>query len=54
MLDKSRGCFTVSSVYHYVIVDPEKRLVIYHAQGSGDALQTRLLSEGECPSIWRV
>jgi len=46
MRDKLRGYFTVPSVHHYLIVDPEKKLV-HHARGEGDALQTRLLSEGE-------
>ena len=49
MRDKLRGYFTVSSVNHYLIVDPEKRLVIHHARGTGDALQTRLLTEGDLP-----
>ena len=47
MRDKLRGYFTVASVQHYLIVDPEKQLLIYHARGEGDSLQTRLLSGGE-------
>ncbi len=46
MRDKLRGYFTVPSVLHYLIVDPEKRLIIHHARGEGDALQTRILTEG--------
>ncbi len=46
MRDKLRGYFTVPSVQHYLIVDPEKQVVIHHARGEGDALQTRLLSAG--------
>jgi Uma2 family endonuclease len=45
--DKLRGYFTVPSVHHYLIVDPEKQMVIHHARGDEDALQTRLLSAGE-------
>jgi Uma2 family endonuclease len=45
--DKLRGYFTVESVQHYLIVDPEKQIVIHHARGQGDALQTRLLSAGQ-------
>ncbi len=45
--DKLRGYFTLSSVHHYLSVGPEKQLLIYHASGEGDALQTRLLSGGE-------
>jgi len=44
---KLRGYFTVPSVQHYLIVAPEKQVVIHHARGEGDALQTRLLSAGE-------
>lgn len=47
MRDKLRAYFTVASVHHYLIVDTEKQLVIHHARGNGDALQTRLVSEGE-------
>src|SRR3974377_2171953 len=45
--DKLRVYFTVASVHHYLIVDPEKQLIIHHARGEGDALQTRLLTAGE-------
>ncbi len=47
MRDKLRGYFTVPSIHHYLILDPEKRLVIHHARGEGDLLQTRLLTEGQ-------
>jgi len=47
MRDKLRGYFTIPSVHHYLIVDTEKQLVIHHARGEGDALQTRLLSTGD-------
>ncbi len=46
MRDKLSGYFTVPSVHHHLIADPEKRLVIHHARGSGDILQTRLLTSG--------
>ncbi len=46
MRDKLRGYFTIPSVSHYLIVDPEKRIVIHHARGSEDFLQTRLVSSG--------
>lgn len=35
------------SVRHYLIVDPEKQMVIHHARAEGGALQKRLLSEGQ-------
>ncbi len=47
MRDKLRGYFTVPSVLHYLIVDPEKQMVIHHARGEGEVLQTRLSSEGQ-------
>ena len=47
MRDKLRGYFTVASIHHYLIVDPEKQMVIHHARGDGDVLQTRLVSAGE-------
>ncbi len=47
MRDKLRGYFTVPSVHHYLIVDPEKQMVIHHARGEGEVLQTRLSSEGQ-------
>jgi Uma2 family endonuclease len=43
--DKLVGYFRVESIRHYVIVDPDNRLVIHHARGS-DAIATRILSEG--------
>ena len=40
------GYFSISSVEHYLIVDPDKRIVIHHARGTGDVVSTRILSEG--------
>jgi Uma2 family endonuclease len=44
--DKLRGYFRIASVAHYLIVDPDKRIVIHHARGTGDVVATRILSEG--------
>jgi Uma2 family endonuclease len=44
--DKLQGYFRVPSVQHYVIVDPDKRLVIHHARGETDAVTTRIVSDG--------
>ena len=44
--DKLQGYFRVPSVQHYLIVDPDKRLVIHHARGEGDAVATRIVNEG--------
>jgi Uma2 family endonuclease len=44
--DKLRGYFRLSSIQHYLIVDPDKRIVIHHARGAGDVVATRIVSEG--------
>jgi Uma2 family endonuclease len=44
--DKLRGYFRLASVAHYLIVDPDKRIVIHHARGTGDVVATRIVSEG--------
>jgi Uma2 family endonuclease len=44
--DKLQGYFRVPSVQHYLIVDPDKRLVIHHARGEADVVATRIISEG--------
>jgi Uma2 family endonuclease len=41
--DKLVGYFQVPSIVHYLIVDPDDRLVIHHARGS-DAIATRIVS----------
>jgi Uma2 family endonuclease len=43
--DKLQGYFRVPSVQHYLIVDPDKHLVIHHARGE-DAIATRILTDG--------
>lgn len=45
--DKLAGYFTLPSVAHYLIVDPDKALVIHHARGEGDEIRTRILRDGE-------
>jgi Uma2 family endonuclease len=44
--DKLQGYFRIASVMHYLTVDPDKRIVIYHARGTGDVVATRIVSEG--------
>jgi Uma2 family endonuclease len=41
---KLSGYFSVASVQHYLILDPERRVVIHHKRGSGDAIETRVLT----------
>jgi hypothetical protein len=33
-------------VSHYLIVDPTQRSVVHHARGSGDAIATRIITDG--------
>ena len=42
---KLAGYFEVESIEHYLIIDPEHRLVTHHARG-GDVVVTRTLSTG--------
>ena len=44
--DKLQGYFRVPSIHHYLIVDPDKRLVIHHARGEADLVTTRIVSDG--------
>jgi Uma2 family endonuclease len=44
--DKLQAYFRIPSVRHYLIVDPDKRLVIHHARGEGELVQTRIVNEG--------
>jgi Uma2 family endonuclease len=43
---KLSGYFSLPSVQHYLILDPERRVAIHHKRGAGDAIETRVLSEG--------
>ena len=43
---KLSGYFAVLSVFHYLILDIEKRLILHHARGGGDHLITRIVREG--------
>jgi len=43
--DKLQGYFRVPSVQHYLVVDPDKHLVIHHARGE-DAIATRIFTDG--------
>jgi Uma2 family endonuclease len=40
------GYFQVPSIVHYLIVDPDNRLVIHHACGDGDVIATRIVTDG--------
>lgn len=43
--DKLNEYFSVPTIQHYLIVRPEKRLVIHHARGTGGKLVTALVTE---------
>ena len=43
---KLTGYFSLPSLAHYLILDPERRVVIHHKRGQGDIIETRILSEG--------
>ena len=43
---KLSGYFSLPSVEHYLILDPDRRVAIHHKRGSGDAIETRVRSEG--------
>jgi Uma2 family endonuclease len=43
---KLSGYFSLPSVEHYLILDPERRVVIHHKRGTGDAIETRVLTNG--------
>ncbi len=43
---KLSGYFSLPSVERYLILDPDRRVVIHHKRGQGDVMETRVLSEG--------
>jgi Uma2 family endonuclease len=45
MSAKLEAYFTVPSIEHYIIADPDKPLLIVHSRGAGDALTTRLIAD---------
>ena len=47
---KLAGYFSLASVAHYLIVDPDKPLVIHHARREADTtIMTRILTSGPVP-----
>jgi Uma2 family endonuclease len=43
---KLSGYFSLPSVQHYLILDPDRRVVIHHKRGASDAIETRVLTGG--------
>ena len=45
--DKLQGYFRVASIQHYLVIDPDKRLVIHHTRGNDDVVSTRIVTSGQ-------
>ena len=45
--EKLAGYFTVASIQHYLIVDPDKRYIVHHKRGLGALIETRIIHSGE-------
>jgi Uma2 family endonuclease len=43
---KLAGYFRLPSVAHYLIVDPTQPVILHHARGTGDAILTRIVTDG--------
>ncbi len=43
---KLSGYFSLPSVQHYLILDPDRRVVIHHKRGQAEAIETRVLTSG--------
>jgi Uma2 family endonuclease len=43
---KLAGYFRIRDVQHYLIIDPDSRLVIHHARGEADMVATRIVHDG--------
>jgi Uma2 family endonuclease len=39
--------FRLPSVRHYLLIDPGQRVVVHHARGTRDVIETRIVREGE-------
>ena len=45
-VQKLKNYFTVESIQHYLIVDPDERLVLHHRRGAGSSFVAQVISEG--------
>ena len=43
---KLEGYFSLKSLAHYLILDPDRRVVIHHGRGEGAVILTRILHDG--------
>jgi Uma2 family endonuclease len=46
---KLAGYFRVASVRHYLVVDPEKPLIVHHARESDGSIRTQIVTDGTLP-----
>lgn len=44
---KLAGYFRLQSLVHYLIVDPDDRLVVHHRRGEDGVITTRIIEDGE-------
>ena len=44
---KLEGYFSLASLVHYLLVDPDRRVAILHSRGREGVIETRILREGE-------
>jgi Uma2 family endonuclease len=44
---KFDGYFSLASVSHYLILDPDRHVLIHHKRGHAGAIETRVLREGK-------
>lgn len=43
---KLDGYFSLAGLQHYLILDPDRRVMIHHKRGQADAIETRVLRDG--------
>lgn len=43
---KLEGYFSLASLAHYLILDPDRRVLIHHARGRAGVIETRILHDG--------
>jgi Uma2 family endonuclease len=42
---KMQGYFGLPSVRHYLVIDPDRPLLIHHKRGTGETIETRIVNE---------
>jgi hypothetical protein len=43
---KLEGYFSLTSLVHYLILDPDRRVLIHHRRGEAGAIETRIVRDG--------